>query len=93
MWTSLESFMLSRALNTHSDIGKPKDREWIHILLAFLKTYVDNLGMELLMLEDDKVAYVSQLVTAMKAAAVQLDSGPSQPVYSRRVSFIAPDIP
>lgn len=67
--------MLSNAIDTHARIQKPKDREWIHILLSFLKTYVDELGSELLMHEEDKTAYVSQLVDEMHTAADELESG------------------
>ena len=75
MWTSLESFMLSRALDTHADLQRPKDREWIHVLLAFLKAYVEELGKELLMHEDDKKEYISQLVGELHTAAIELDTG------------------
>jgi hypothetical protein len=56
-------------------LDKPKDSEWIHILLAYLKTYVESAGMELLMHEGDKTAYISRLVDSLKHAATQLDSG------------------
>ena len=75
MWTSLESFMLSRALDTHADLQRPKDREWIHVLLAFLKAYVEELGKELLMHEDDKKEYISRLVGELHTAAIELDTG------------------
>jgi hypothetical protein len=75
MWTSLESFMLSRALDTHSDLRKPKDTEWIHILLSFFKTYIENSGSELLMHEEDKVAYVTSLMNDMGRAAAELEGG------------------
>lgn len=67
--------MLSRALDTHSEMKKLKDTEWIHILLSFLKTYIENLGSELLMHEDDKTAYVTKLVNDMGRAASELEGG------------------
>jgi hypothetical protein len=67
--------MLSRALDTYADLNKTKDREWIHILLSFLKTYIDHPGMELLVHEGNKISYISQLVDAMRVAANELDSG------------------
>ena len=75
MWTSLEALMLSHALDTHIYLEKPKDSEWIHILLAYLKTYVESVGVELLMHEEDKVAYITRLVDSLKIAAKELDSG------------------
>jgi hypothetical protein len=75
MWTSLESFMLSQALDIHADLNRTKDTEWIHILLSYLRTYVDNLGTKLLVHEAEKVSYVSELVDDMKTAASQLEGG------------------
>ncbi|KII88634.1 hypothetical protein PLICRDRAFT_110377 [Plicaturopsis crispa FD-325 SS-3] len=86
-WTSLESFMLSRAIDTHEVLEKSKDRDWIHIMLSFLKTYVEDLGNEMLIPEDDKKTYVSRLVGAMHTAASELDSAyPDHPAWSIRVS-------
>lgn len=66
--------MLNRALDIHASAEKPKDREWIHILLHFLRAYVDDM-MDLLLSTDDSEAYVAQLVSALKDAAHELDSG------------------
>ncbi|KAJ6455695.1 trafficking protein particle complex subunit 10 [Mycena sanguinolenta] len=92
MWTSLESLMLSLALDTHAELDKTKDREWIHILLSFLKTYVDTVGLELLMHEEDSVEYISRLVQAMRDSATTLESDlahPEHPAISIRVSSTA----
>ncbi|KAH7923870.1 hypothetical protein BV22DRAFT_1113164 [Leucogyrophana mollusca] len=89
LWTSLESFMLSRAIDTHAGLDKPHDREWIHILLAFLKTYVNDTSQELLMPKVDMRQYVTQLVSALTTAASQLDSDlahPDHPALSLQVS-------
>ncbi|KAJ6630673.1 trafficking protein particle complex subunit 10 [Mycena sp. CBHHK59/15] len=89
MWTSLESLMLSLALDTHESLDKAKDREWIHILLSFLKTYVDTVGLDLLMHEEDSTEYISRLVEAMKDSAAALDSDlphPEHPAISIQVS-------
>lgn len=67
--------MLSQAIDTHAQLNNPKDREWIHVLLSYLKTYVDELGNELLMHEDDKAAYVGKLIAEMQDAAKGLESG------------------
>jgi len=75
MWTSLESFMLSRALDTHADLSKVKDTEWIHVLLSYLATYIDNQGMEILMHEVDKVAYLTELMNGLKTAVSELETG------------------
>ncbi|KAF7322882.1 hypothetical protein HMN09_00067600 [Mycena chlorophos] len=71
-WTSLESLMLSLALDTHAQLSKSNDREWIHILLSFLKTRVETAGMDMLMHEEDSIEYISKLVQAMKTSATQL---------------------
>ncbi|KAJ7905373.1 trafficking protein particle complex subunit 10 [Mycena olivaceomarginata] len=92
MWTSLESLMLSLALDTHAELDKTKDREWIHILLSFLKTYVETVGLDLLMHEEDSVEYISRLVQAMRDSATMLEadlSHPEHPAISIRVSSTA----
>ncbi|OBZ75937.1 Trafficking protein particle complex subunit 10 [Grifola frondosa] len=84
-WTSLESFMLTRALHVHSSAEKPRDRDWIHVLLHFLKAYVEDMGKELLIEEEDYESYISGLVSALKDAAHELDSDllyPDHPAIS-----------
>lgn len=73
MWTSLESFMLSRAIDTHAVLQKPRDQEWIHLLLEFLKTYVNEPTSESLTSHDIN-EYVTKLVTALREASEKLDS-------------------
>ncbi|CAK5277454.1 unnamed protein product, partial [Mycena citricolor] len=88
-WASLESLMLSLALDTHSKLDKTQDREWIHILLSFLKTFIETEGLELLMPHVDHQAYVSQLVEAMYASAKSLESDlshPDHPILSIQIS-------
>jgi hypothetical protein len=74
MWVSLESFMLSRALDTYDKLEMPQDTEWIHIVLSFLKTYVEH-DFETLMPTADKVDYVSKLVNSLKLAVENLETG------------------
>ncbi|KAF4615296.1 hypothetical protein D9613_003220 [Agrocybe pediades] len=89
LWTSLESFMLSRALDTHANLDSPQNVEWIHIVLSFLKTYVEQIDAEMLMHEVDKVEYISQLVKSLRASVEELDNDlahPDHPVLGIRVS-------
>ncbi|KAG6865627.1 hypothetical protein C0991_000914 [Blastosporella zonata] len=79
MWTSLEACMLSKALDTHAHFEQKKDMEWIHIVLSYLKSYIDNLGSELLMHEQDKMEYISRLVESLHQAAVKLDADLAHP--------------
>ncbi|KAF5365787.1 hypothetical protein D9758_003260 [Tetrapyrgos nigripes] len=85
MWTSLECSMLQRALETHSALGKPRNREWIHILLSFLAVYAQSSGADMLVKEEIKAAYISRLVDALKSSASELDSG--KPGCSLLLSF------
>ncbi|KAJ7582878.1 trafficking protein particle complex subunit 10 [Mycena floridula] len=91
MWTSLESRMLSKALDIHASLEKPHDTEWIHILLSFLKTYVEGLGTELLMREEDKVQYVSKLVNEMQVASSTLDADLAHPDHPALQLDVAPN--
>ncbi|KAF7793103.1 hypothetical protein EIP86_004211 [Pleurotus ostreatoroseus] len=71
-WTSLEAFMLTQALDLHAQSGKPRDRDWILILLEFLKAYVQDMGKSLLTAKEDHVAYASSLVDVLRDAAQAL---------------------
>ncbi|KAI0327179.1 hypothetical protein GY45DRAFT_1328000 [Cubamyces sp. BRFM 1775] len=81
-WTSLEAFMLNRALDIHASAEKPRDREWIHILLHFLRAYVDDMGRDLLMNKEDSEAYVAHLVQALNDAARELDADTPSPDHT-----------
>ncbi|CDO72874.1 hypothetical protein BN946_scf185002.g59 [Trametes cinnabarina] len=88
-WTSLEAFMLNRALDIHAAAERPRDQEWIHILLHFLRAYVDDMGKDLLMSEEDGEAYISQLIRALKDAANELDSDTPYPDHPALTMTIA----
>ncbi|KAL1742258.1 trafficking protein particle complex subunit 10 [Schizophyllum fasciatum] len=72
-WTSLEFFVLSRALDTHAALGQQHDRNWIHTLLAFLEAYVTTMGKELLMDAEDSEVYLKNLVESLRAASAELE--------------------
>ncbi|PPR03937.1 hypothetical protein CVT26_001142 [Gymnopilus dilepis] len=89
MWTSLESFMLSRALDTHTNLDMPKNVEWIHIVLSFLKTYVEHPDTEMLIHEADKLDYVTRLVDSLRSSVDVLENDlahPDHPCMSIKVS-------
>ena len=67
--------MLTHALNLYSSSQQSKDRDWIYLVLEFLKAYVEDLGKELLVEADDHRAYISGLIAAFKDAAANLQSG------------------
>ena len=67
--------MLTRALDLYDSAEKPRDRDWLSILLEFLKAYVHDLGKALLITKDDHVAYTSSLIHALQEAARALDAG------------------
>jgi hypothetical protein len=75
MWTALESFMLSRALDMHADLRRPKDEEWIRMLLSYLKTHIASAGEQWLVHNTSKIEYISTLVGELKDAANRLESG------------------
>ncbi|KAG1827035.1 trafficking protein particle complex subunit 10 [Suillus subaureus] len=72
MWVSLESFVLSRALDIHAELENPQDREWIHILLAYIRTCTNDTSKELTSEVDEKS--VTELIRALHTAAASLDS-------------------
>ena len=88
-WTSLEAFMLTRALDLHESVEKPHDKDWLSVLLEYLKAYVHDLGKALLITKDDHVAYTSSLVHALRQAAQSLETGSSTYYQTRSVHFNA----
>ena len=67
--------MLFQALGIHNTAEKPKDREWVFILLNFLKAYVQDFGKVLLMSEQDHVSYVTELIHDLREATRDAESG------------------
>ena len=67
--------MLTRALDLHSEAEKPRDREWITLLLEYLKAYVQDFGKALLITKEDHVAYTSSLISALSDSARALKAG------------------
>ncbi|EIW85047.1 hypothetical protein CONPUDRAFT_47585 [Coniophora puteana RWD-64-598 SS2] len=74
MWTSLESFMLCRAINVHKSLNKPHNREWIYMLLDFFKAYIPDTNRELSPLDQDGLSSLSTLVNHVVTSAKELDS-------------------
>lgn len=73
--------MLSRALDTHSLLEKAQDVEWIHIVLSFLKTYVEHRNSEILLHEADKVGYIANLIDSLKTSSERLEAGLDIPCF------------
>lgn len=67
--------MLSQALDTHMKMGRPNDNEWMHNVLSYLRSFIEHQGNKLLLHEDDKIEYVSQLVASLVEFANNLESG------------------
>ncbi|TFY59462.1 hypothetical protein EVJ58_g5755 [Rhodofomes roseus] len=84
-WTSLESFMRMQALSIHTSTEQAKDADWAHIVVDFLKAYVEDMGAELLMDVDDHKAYVTGLIESLRHAAAELQADmlyPDHPALS-----------
>jgi len=73
--------MLSRALDTHDLLGKAQDVEWIHIVLSFLKTYVEHRNSVMLLHEADKIGYIAKLINSLKISAKRLEAGLHIPYF------------
>ena len=67
--------MRMQALSIHTSTEQPKDADWAHIVLDFLKAYVEDMGAELLMDVDDHKAYVTGLIESLRHAASELQAG------------------
>ena len=73
--------MLSRALDTHGLLEKAQDVEWIHIVLSFLKTYVEHRNLEILLHETDKTGYLANLINSLKSSTERLEAGQDHSLF------------
>jgi len=69
--------MLSQALDAHTAAEKIRDREWINILLSYLKTCVVGSDALLLLHNEDREAYLVQLIDGLKMTSEALETGES----------------
>jgi hypothetical protein len=71
-WTSLESYMLSQALNVHVLAGADRDKQWVNIALSYLKVCESGRNGELLTSQEDSATYITNLVDSLMATVDQL---------------------
>ncbi|KAH9966604.1 trafficking protein particle complex subunit 10 [Russula dissimulans] len=87
-WTSLESYMLSQAINVYTLAGTAKDKQWVNIVLTYLKLFPRGPNDESSTLQEDNTSYVTSLVDSLKAVVDTLSepfSYPEHPALSVRV--------
>ena len=87
-WTSLESYMLSKAILTQAQVGSTKDQQWIKIALSFLKTFTDNFGRGSVISQDGETPHVSSVLDSLKSVADDLDAGKSNGVSQILLVYI-----
>jgi hypothetical protein len=66
--------MLSKALDTFGQLELPQDGEWIHLVLSYLKAWVEQSG-EMLMYGRNRTDYVRELVSSLKTSLDRLETG------------------
>jgi hypothetical protein len=71
-WTSLESYMLSQAINLYALAGTNRDKQWVNIVLKYLKLWSSGSISEPLTRQDDSATYIANLVESLKLAVDKL---------------------
>ncbi|KAH9048160.1 trafficking protein particle complex subunit 10 [Lactarius hengduanensis] len=73
-WTSLESYVLSQAVDIYALSGIDKDKQWVTIALSYLKSYSGGGGSEgeSLIPHADSTTYITNLVGSLKAVVDKL---------------------
>ncbi|KAF8275107.1 trafficking protein particle complex subunit 10 [Lactarius quietus] len=73
-WTSLESYVLSQAIDIYAFSGIEKDKQWVTIALNCLKSYSGGGGSEgeSLIPHADSTTYITNLVDSLKAVVAKL---------------------
>lgn len=77
--------MLSRALQTYSKLDRAQDVEWIHMVLSFLKTYIEH-NCQLLVDGVEKGFSVETLVQSLRESVEELETGKYIPITAMLVA-------
>ena len=68
--------MLFQNIETHSRMQKDHDRQWIHTALAFVKSFVDGDGVDILSGLQNRDQYITRLMEAVIEASTRVEGGP-----------------
>jgi len=65
--------MLSQAINVYALAGTNRDKQWVYIVLKYLKLWSNGSVDESLTRQDDSPTYIANLVESLKLAVESLD--------------------
>jgi hypothetical protein len=82
--------MLSQALNVYAFADTDRNKQWINIVLSYLKVCESGPNDELLTHQEDSATYVTNLVDSLKAAVDQLSERSS--FFPRARSVVSLDV-
>ncbi|KAJ8522932.1 hypothetical protein ONZ45_g562 [Pleurotus djamor] len=92
MWSALEAYMLCRALHVYSKSSPSLGRDWVSLVLSFLKLCIDETGTTLVSWNADSQDMVSDLMSSLSNAASHLDPDlvyPDHPGVEIKASGVA----
>ena len=64
--------MLSQAINVYALAGTNRDKQWINIVLKYLKLWSNGSISESLTCQDDNATYITNLVESLKVSVDKL---------------------
>jgi len=64
--------MLSQAINVYAVAGTARDKQWVNIVLTYLKLFSSGFNGESLTHREDNTSYVTNLVDSLKAVVDEL---------------------
>jgi hypothetical protein len=64
--------MLSQAINVYALAGTNRDKQWVNIVLKYLKLWSNGSIDESLTLQDDSATYIANLVESLKLVVDKL---------------------
>jgi hypothetical protein len=65
--------MLSQAIHVYALAGTNRDKQWVNIVLKYLKLWSNGSIDESLTHQDDSPTYIANLVESLKLAVERLD--------------------
>ena len=79
--------MRYQAIRIHAQSERARDKEWVMLVMEFLRMYTSDLSRELLAQVVDMKVYLSALTEQLKSAASEIESGLFQR-YHRKCELI-----
>jgi trafficking protein particle complex subunit 10 len=82
--------MLSQAVDVYALVGTARDKQWVNVVLGYLKLCSSS-DLELLTHQDDSAAYIANIIDSLKAVVDNLSERSLS--FAQTLLVVSPDWP